>query len=338
MRSVKRKTKSSKCGQRARVVAAELALLICKASFVAALLFISSCAGNDIFQPIGNNIASPLEMSIDSATARLYLVNSNNTVLYKNASLQVYDITTPTAPVLVGTAPTLNFSGHTYYDAASKYVFMTNRYSDQGNSDLIDAIIRVNVDEASPDFLSVVNYDDNSNPFGMTFDATSGNLYAAAYNSVIEYFSPAAPSNITAVSVANLNLSDGNTLGGSDMRDIAIIGRQAFVTIPAGGMFVFDLDENNVDYYVSDFLSPRAITTDGTYAIMTDVEQGDNTEPLVYYIDPAAFPPISGNTTATVKSRSDAGVIYQSIAVGADSNADPEELALSTKYLFKRAL
>ncbi|PIR16335.1 MAG: hypothetical protein COV46_08800 [Deltaproteobacteria bacterium CG11_big_fil_rev_8_21_14_0_20_49_13] len=298
------------------------------------LMFFSSCAGDEIFKEIGNNIASPLSINIDSATKRLYLVNSNNTVLYKNGSLQVYDLADPLIPALVGTAPTTSFSGHTYYDPATNVIFVANRYS-SNNADLVDNIIRVNVDEASADFLKVEYFEDGSNPFGIERDTSNTNVYVAAYNSTIDYFPVADPASMTPISVANLALSDGTTLGGADMRDLTIIGRQAFITIPTGGMFVLDLDENNIDYYVSDFLSPRAATNDETYVYMTDVEYiDDQYTPLLYVLDPAAFPPITGNTTATVMSKDDAGVVVTSIGVGADSNADPQEMVIATDYIF----
>lgn len=298
------------------------------------LALLSSCAGDEIFKDIGNNIASPLNLNIDSATKRLYLVNSNNTVLYNNGSLQVYDLTDPLIPALVGTATTDSFSGHSYYDSTTNLIYLTNRYS-SNNSDLVDNIIRINVDEASADFLKTEYFADGSNPFGIARDTSNTNVYVAAYNSTIDYFPVADPASMTAISVADLALSDGTTLGGADMRDLTIIGRQAFITIPTGGIFVLDLDENNIDYFVSDFLSPRAVTNNGTFVYMTDVEYlNDQYTPLLYVLDPAAFPALTGNTTATVMSKDYVGVVVTSVGVGADSNADPQEMVIATNYIF----
>lgn len=321
---------------KSKTVVAELALLFCKASFAAALLLSSACATDQIFPDVGDNIASPLNITIDSATNRLYLVNSNNKVLYRNASLQVYNITAPTAPAIVGTAKTDSFSGHSYYDAANNYIYLTNRYSSGGNQDLEDNIYRVNINEASADFLAVEPFSDGSNPFGMTYDAISANVYVAAYNSAVDYFPRGTPSSMTSVSVANLTMSDGSVLEESNMRDIAIVGRMAFITRPLGGLLVFDLDENNVDYFVNDFLSPRAVITDetSTNIYMTDVEDVNGYVPSLYIIDPTLFSQISGNTTVTLKSKDDAGVVKKVIQVGSDSDADPQEIAISINYIF----
>lgn len=66
-------------------------------------LFFSACTSSDIFPSIGNHMANPAHIVIDAANNRGYLINSNNKVLYDTGSLQVFDLTDPSAPELLDT-------------------------------------------------------------------------------------------------------------------------------------------------------------------------------------------------------------------------------------------
>lgn len=298
-------------------------------------LSLFSCASGDIFPDIGDNLSSPLDLNVDSAAARLYVSNSNNKVLYKNASFQVYDITKPASPVLIDTVIVPQFSGDSYLDIPAKRIYFTNRYS-ENNQVNVDHILRINVDEGSADFLKLEQFADGFNPFGLTYSATNSNLYTGTSDSNIDYFNIATPEKIKAVSIADLDLSDGSTLEATQVRELVAIGSQLYISRAQGGILVYDMNEDNVDYFVYDFNAPSGISTDGTYAYLADVEVPEGkTTPVLYEIDPSAFPPLTGNnTTVKIKSKSDPGVVRNFAVVGTDSNAQPQEVAISSDYLF----
>jgi len=301
-----------------------------KIFIVSLLLILASCAGSNIFPDIGNNEAAPINIWVNSAANRAYLINSNNTVLYKTGSIQVLDITTPTAPTLIQTATLDNFSGHTYLDVASNYLFVSNRLS-SGDTDLNDNILRVNVDEASANFLQVDYFADGSNPFGLTLDASATNLYIASYEGSLGYFPIASPSSMQAITFAELDMDDGYKLVQPAFRDVAIIGTQAYLSVTSGGILVVNLTGQNAEYFINDVYNPRAITTDGTYIYITGVDT--STSPSVNYLyklDPSVLTPITGNTTVSSISKSTAGLLVNSVAVG----NNPQEILVLTNYIF----
>ncbi len=293
-------------------------------------LVLSSCTSSSIFPNIGPNLSSPLEMSVNSATNRAYLVNSNNQFSYGNASMQVLDITNPAAPTMVNYVEIANFSGHTYLDAAANYIYLTNRLSNN-NFDNEDQILRINVDEASANFLAVEEFADGSNPFGLTYDVTTNNLYVAEYESALGYFQLGNPASMSTVALANLSMSDGSTLSSSNFRDVAIVGTQAFLSRPSQGLMVVNLTEGHADYYVSDFESPRAIASDGVSLYFVNGGTSGNSEVYnLYILNPAALPPRVGATTVEVTSKDTAGFVTAAVAVGANA----QEVVVGTNFIF----
>lgn len=289
-----------------------------------------SCASDDIFPSIGTSLANPFEIVVDSGANRAYLVNSNNKVLYDTGSFQVLDISAPAAPVRVNTTELDSFSGQAYPDAAGGYIYLTNRMSDN-NQDTQDNILRININEASADFLAVETFADGSNPFGIAYDATSANLYVAADSSTVGYFPLGSPESITSLSFVDLSISDGSTLYSSTLRDIAILGRQAFITRSSGGVLVVDLDENNVDYYISDITTPRDIAAGGAFIYVTSNElSGSTIVPTLFVLNPATLTALAGNTATTLIDKDDAGILTASIEVG----TDPQEIEVATDYVF----
>ncbi|MBI2974912.1 MAG: hypothetical protein HYY43_04915 [Deltaproteobacteria bacterium] len=293
------------------------------------MLFVlfSSCASEDIFPSIGTNLSNPVSIAIDSAANRAYLVNSNSKVFYETGSLQILDISTPAAPVLLNTVEMPNFSGQAYLSGG--YLYLTNRLS-SNNSDTSDSLLRINIDEASASFLTIDAYAASSNPFGIAYDAVSANLYVATLGDQLDYYPIASPSR-SSVALAPLNLSDGTAVTDVDIREVVIIGRQAFATRPRDGLLVIDLDENNVDYYISDIFSPRGIATDGVNLFVASVDT--STTALtnhLYVINPASLTALAGNATATRIDKDDSGLVVADVSVGTDL----QEVAVSTNYIF----
>ncbi len=299
-------------------------------SLLALSLALLSCTSSTIFPNIGPNLSSPIEMSVNSATNRAYLVNSNNQFAYGNASMQVLNLTNPAAPTMVNYVEIANFSGHTYLDAAANYIYLTNRLSNN-NFDNEDQILRINIDEASANFLAVEEFADGSNPFGLTYDITTNNLYVAEYESALGYFPLGNPASMNTVALANLSMSDGSTLASSNFRDVAIVGTQAFLSRPSQGLMIVNLTEGHADYYISDFESPRAIVSDGVNLYLVNGETaGDSEVYKLYILNPAIFPPKSGATTVEMVSKDTAGFTTAAVAVGINA----QEVVLGTNFIF----
>lgn len=336
------KAQMTKEGQRSKVKCQmnnlTFGFLVSLGLWILSFGFLQGCAGNDIFQDIGTNLASPISIVVNPATARAYLVNSNNKVLYRQGSIQAYDITTPTAPVLLGTAPVNGFSGDSFLDPAG-YVYTTNRYS-LNDQVAEDHIFRINVkDENSADFLTVESFVDGQNPFGLTYDAASNKLYASTSDYSLDYFtldsSQALPQPIPALSFRNITLSDGSTISQPVFREVAVLGTQAFMTMtsPNSGLLVVDLTGQKADYFVNDLANVRSVYSDGTYIYVTDLEViNDTNTPLLYVFDPTLFTVRAGNADALIAPK--VSYTKTSIGVGADGNADPQEILSSTDYIF----
>ena len=298
---------------------------------VALLLLFSSCTGSNIFPDIGDTVYNPIAVEADATTGRLYLVNSNYAVFYKTGSFQVYDISADaTEPVLMDTIEINSFSGHMHYDAAGKFIYLTNRYSEDGFGDPSDYIFKINVDETSDDYLTVEQFADGKNPFGLFYDAVTQVYYVASANSALDYFTD--PTDITAIDLENVDLSDGTILQWSDFRDVAVVGDQAWLARSSGGLLMYDLAGEKCDYFFNDFRSPRAIATDGTNVYLTSVESVDgDLVPMLYVLDPSKAPVRSGNTTCEVVEKDSLAGFVLADPETADN---PQEILISDDYIF----
>ena len=291
------------------------------------------CAADDIFPAIENNLANPLYITIDSNLNRAYLINSNNKYYYDTGSLHVLDISTPTAPSLVTNGVTVldSFSGETYLDSANGFLYTANRLSDD-NQDTTDRLLKINIDEASANFLNIDELTAGDNPFAMAADLVNSILYVSNLGGTLDYYSLPEPSTPTSMSLADIALSDETIIETSEPRDMAIIGSQAFVTLSDGGIFVIDLSEYDVDYYISDLASPRGIATDGAYLFVANAEIDDNNDYTyrLFVLDPSTLTVRSENTDVTIVDKDDDSLLTAEVEI----DADPEEVLVSTDYIF----
>lgn len=291
-------------------------------------LLLVSCAGSDVFPDIGNKLSNPSHIAIDSASKRAYLVNSNNKVYYNSGSLQAFDISSPTAPSLLGTIELPNFSGGIYLDAANKYVFITNRLSSD-DQDEADQLYRINIDEGS-NLLVIDTYAAGDNPVGLASDGTD--LYVVTLGASLDRYALPTPSTSTSLNLTT-SLSDGTSLTDVGATRVAIIGAQAFISRSQGGVLVINLAEigdsskNPVDYFISDFTSPRGVATDGVNLYVADVEEEGAS---LYVINPASLTALSDNSSATLIDKDDQGLVAATIEIG----TDPQEVAVGAQYVF----
>lgn len=304
----------------------------------AAFVIFTGCAkSQDVFDDIGTNLASPSAMTIDVATNRLYVVNSNSEVLYdwRKGSFQVLDITAPLAPTIVDTAETASFSGGLYFDAVTKRAYIPNRFSED-NSSTVGRVYVINADEASADFMSYAEYESNNDPNGIACCYPAGRIWVTSYDNGIDYFAEGAtitPANFSLVSP----IEGGGSLNYAGSHHIAIIGNQAFISREYGGIMVANLDKvglsaaSPVDYFIGDFEAPRGIATDGTLIyVVGEGFEGDSWLRSLIILDPSSIPAVAGNNEANYIDKNDDGLLLARIDVG----LNPQEVALSTDYAF----
>jgi len=100
----------------------------------AALIFLGACAESTIFKPIPLTLspvllANPIALVASNTAQRLYVVNSNNQVLWLDASFIIMDISNPANPTAIAAISIPNFSGNIALDEARGFVYLPNRQS-----------------------------------------------------------------------------------------------------------------------------------------------------------------------------------------------------------------
>lgn len=307
--------------------------------FVSVAVLLVACATSNIFPPIGNNLGNPLTFAVNSATARLYVNNSNNRDLYNQGSIQVYNIATPAAPVLVGTQATLSFSGEMYLDTVNQFLYTPNRYG-SGASSNINNLLQVNVNEASASFLEVgMTAEGNSTPFGAACCDPSARMLVPTLAGTLDAFAIGAGAPVLTSYNLTTTANDGTLYTNPAVSQVTIIGTQAFVTMPANNVLVVNLTKlgaagSPVDYVITNVISPRGIATDGTllYLLATQTVSGA-TVPQLLILNPATLTALVGNTQAT---NVDVATIQQAaLTMGlGTTTTDPEQVVVGTTYVF----
>lgn len=295
------------------------------------LAVLTSCAGSDIFSPIGTNMANPISVAVDSTLDRLYIINSNYRVSYEDGSLHVVDISDLTSPSRVDLLAMPSFSGDIYLDTINLVLYTTNRNS-SSETDTTDTLLEINVDESSASFLARTDHSAGDDPFGIICCDASNKILVATAAGLIDYYDldeslAHASLNLTS------NLSTGVSLSGVGSTRIVIIGTQAVVTLDSGGLWVINLDELGdasaapIDYYISDVAFPRGIATDGTYIYVASADFSSGTEaPLLIVLDISTLTPVTDNTTTAVVDKDDDSLLVASVNI---EDGDPREVLVA---------
>ncbi len=228
-------------------------------------------------------LANPISLAASVQNKRLYVVNSNGRVQWLDASFIIFDISDPINPVPIHVIPIRNFSGQIILDEARQYVYIPNRKGDEDNdADETEQILRINIDEASPDFLLVEEILSAENPFGAFFDGQ--NLYVAATAEALRY----DVDQMTGYSSVQLDITtnEDRTLDADETREIGISpsGSHIFVTNRIDNMLILNAEEflaptppgvrelgsDAVDYIVVGTASTRGITRDSNFIYLID--------------------------------------------------------------------
>jgi len=274
-------------------------------------LTLGACAGASLFGPIGDNLSAPISIALDPTTNRAYIINSNLSVAFEDATLMVLDLTDPANPIILAitgnpiSIPSL--SGQVYYDATTQTIFTPNRFS-ENDTDVIDNLLQVEVAE-NADFGNTTLYDAGSNPYGIVCCATTNSaqeqLFVVA-EGTLEIFERADPNNAISVSLA-ITLTNNNTLSGNSTTRGVIFGRQLYLSNRQGVIYIINLDKvadtsiNPIDYLITDMEDLRGITTDGTYIYVAQQAYNSDDPNELLVIDPVAFPAVAAITPAVIE-------------------------------------
>ena len=304
---------------------------------LALAMTIVSCASNTIFPELTTQVASPLTVAIDSANARAYLNNSNSLVEYQSqeGSLQVLDITNPASPTLLKTQATSSFSAEMFFDAPLKRLLVANRYSATQQT-TSDALLNINVDESSADFLNVTTIAAAKDPFGIACCDANNHLLVTSADNKLQYFDVTSADLSPTTLDLTLSFADGSTLTGSQASFVAISGAQAFVSRSNGGVIVLNLDElgvagaNPIDYLITDITSPRGLAVAGGKLYVATRELVSNK--LVDQLLVLDISTLTPNADATVakKDKDDDKLLVVSVEVG----TNPQTVIAGTSTVF----
>lgn len=276
-----------------------------------------SCTSS-LFEPIGTNTSSPITVAVDATNSRAYVVNSNQRLKYEDATVMVLDITNPEVPTLVSTAAIPNLSAESYFDAATRQVYITNRESDH-NGDLVDRLLKVDVSTDSP---LVTEYHAGDNPFGIVCCDSGGRFFVVNYGGSFYRYDTADLSTNTAINL-DVTLSTDEPVQGVGANSLTLIGQQAFVSTRAGEIFVINLDEiggatDPIDYVLYSSYDLRGIASDGTNLYIVN---NSETTPAVFVVDPAS---LTANTDSTFTDQALDDLIGTTISLTAGD--DPNEI------------
>lgn len=274
-----------------------------------------SCKGSNLFSPIGDNMANPITLAVDSDRSRLYINNSDFRVSYNDGSLHVVNIADVTSPTRIDYVESPSFSGEFYLDTTGQLLYTPNRYS-TSDSDIADNLFRFDINEASADFLGRSDYVSGDDPYGITCCDAENRMLVASEVGQMDYYDMDDSLAYGSLSLTS-TLSTDEVLTGEGATRVVIFGTQAIVTRSAGGLWIINLEELGVDgtypidYYVSDVYEPRGIAIDSrgivdkNYIYVASVEKIDDVEtPMLLVLDLAATPPVTDNTKTEIVSKS----------------------------------
>ncbi len=238
------------------------------------------CNNTALFDSIDSQFAAPLALAVDPANARAYVVNSNINYDFTDTTLSILDLTDPASPVLLAhdanPVSIPNFSGQIYLDPATGTAYIANRLSDDAN-DTEDALLTVNLDEASASLGTVTSYASGDNPFGMACCDAQGRIYVVSSGGTLHVYDPADLSTSVQVSLS-LTLSTTEILSGAAATEVAFNadGSQAFVSSRAGQIYVFntseigDTSKNPMDYILLNAGDLRGLAVSGSTLYVVD--------------------------------------------------------------------
>lgn len=298
----------------------------------------NACAqSEDVFGDIGSNVASPSAMVFDTASNRMYLVNSNSRVLYdwRQGNFQVLDITDPLAPVLIKSVQTEAFSGGIYLDTTNLKAYVPNRFTED-DQDTTDLMYTFSTSEASTaDLLSYTTSALAKDSYAIACCYPDRRAWVTTSMDEIQYVD--LDGDLTPGSLSLLTtLDNGQAVAEAEVFHIALRDNQAIVTRDGGGVMFMNLDEAGVsgavpvDYLIGDVGYPVGLAyRDNTIYVVGEGDQ-NGWKKYLLIMDVTNLTPLTDNTDTQKLDKDDDGLLQALIEVG----NSPQEVLLTEEYAF----
>ncbi|MCB1215627.1 MAG: hypothetical protein KDK66_09165 [Deltaproteobacteria bacterium] len=246
------------------------------------LMALASCADANIFSEIPLSIdppvlANPIALAVSPTRQKLYVINADSRVRYSDGSLVVFSLADPLNPQAEQAVSVPSFSGEVYLDDAAGWLYVTNRDS-ENEQDTQDTLLRINIDEASPNYLQVESFASAENPFGLDVLSDLSSLFVSAQGETLRY----STGDLSGFSVVALP----ETVGGEDVdleqtRQLGLTPNEEFLwvsnlvdlsflihvpsmTAPTGSGRQ-ELGSSAVDYAVSGTVATRDVGRDSRF-------------------------------------------------------------------------
>jgi YVTN family beta-propeller protein len=308
-------------------------------SVVVACFGFSGCAAyEDVFGDVGEKLAGPSAMVFNAAADRMYLVNSNDRVLYdwRQGNFQVLDVTNPLAPVLVKSARTLSFSGQIYLDEVTSRAIVPNRFSDNDSS-VTDLMYSFSTDEAVPeDLLSYTTATMGLNSYAIACCYPARTAWITTSLTELQYVDLdgglLSPSSVSLV----MYLDTGETLSVSEAYHVVLRDNQAILTRDGGGIMFVNLDKRGVagatpvDYMIADVGLVRGLAYRNDRIYVVGEGDLDGYKRYLLVIDVTALTPLVDNSSTKKLDKDNDGLLVALIEVG----NNPQEVLLTDDYAF----
>jgi YVTN family beta-propeller protein len=304
-----------------------------------AAIFLAGCAqSQDEFGDVGDNIASPSAMAIDVANNRMYLVNSNDTVLYDwtQGNFQVLDITDPLAPELIKSVATDSFSGLIYLDVLESKAYVPNRYSTNTEEKYDKMYVFSTVEAPRSDLLSHRTVRVGANAYDIECCHPDRVVWLTTSESRLQYIdldSDLSPGNMSLVTT----LDSGEEISFTEAYHLAIKDNQAFIARQENAILIANLDEAGetgkvpVDYAIADVNQPRGLAVRGDY--LYALEEGNENgrwHRCLLVMDISSLVPLFDNRYTQKLDKNSDHLLVKMIDVG----RNPREVLLSNDYAF----
>lgn len=296
----------------------------------------SQCDSGVLFKEIGNELAAPISVAVDTAKKRAYVVNSNNNFEFTSTTFAVLDLTDPAAPVYLNIAnnpfPAPNFSSQIYLDTAAGVVYTPNRESDN-QDDFVDNLLRIHIDETSGNFGAIDSFTAGENPFGIACCDALGRIYVVNSggdgDGTLDVYDPADLSTFTRLSLAVITDGHGD-FDGQESTEVVLSGNRAFVSSRFGNIYVIntteigDTSKNPIDSLIfndkdGDY---RGLAVDGTNLYVADADRDID---ALRVIDLTKIPEVT--TDVATISEFDINDV-QSAQIDLPEDGEPNEVAI----------
>jgi YVTN family beta-propeller protein len=180
--------------------------------------------------------------------------------------------------------PLPNFSGQIVLSPLGGVAYIPNRES-SSNSDIVDNLLLVDLNEAASSFGQVERFEVGDNPFGVACCDSSELGYLVNQDGIVMSFDLSNPAARSSLSL-EVTLGAG-VFQGKNSTGIAVNDDQIFVTTPTGNIYVIDQADFGVDYVLTGAGVAQGIAVGATGS----ADPADD-DPTLYIVDATSSAPV----------------------------------------------